>query len=115
MPTSIRMFKRNFSAINHCYNFRTPINHMYCIPMPPIMCILASFANWLIMTKILGELHIFQAHSQQKTGVGVQLKKKLMLYRKVYSLLQPQSARTISYQRNEESKTGQMGNAASRV
>ena len=78
MPTSIRTSKRNFLEINHCYNFQTPINHTYCILMPPITHILASFANQLIMTKILGQLHIFQVHSQHKTGVGVQLKKKLL-------------------------------------
>ena len=49
---------------------------MYCILMPLIMHILAFFANWLIMTMILGQLHIFQAPSQHKTGVGVQLKKE---------------------------------------
>ena len=43
-----------------------------------------SFANQLTMTKILGQLHIFQAHSQHKTEVGVQLKKKLMLYLDYY-------------------------------
>ena len=59
--------------------FPDPINRTYCIWMPPIMHILVSFANWLIATKILGQLHIFQAHSQHKIGVGVQLK-KLMLY-----------------------------------
>ena len=53
---------------------------MYCIWMPPIMHNLVSYANQLIMTMILGQLHIFQAHSQHKTEVGVQLKKKLMLY-----------------------------------
>ena len=63
-----------------CYNFQTPVSHTYCILMLLIMCIPASFANWLIMTKILGQLHIFQAHSEHKTGVVVQLKKKLMLY-----------------------------------
>ena len=61
-------YLKKFSAISHCYNFWTPINHMYCIMMPPIMHIPASFANRLIMTKILGQLHIFQAHSQHKTG-----------------------------------------------
>ena len=34
---------------------------------------------------------------------------------KVYSPLQSQTSRTISYQRHEDSKTGQMGNAALRV
>ena len=52
-------YLKKFSAINHCYNFQTPINHMYCIWIPPIMHIPASFANQLIMTKILGQLHIF--------------------------------------------------------
>ena len=33
----------------------------------------------------------------------------------MYSLLQLQTSRTISYQRNEDSKTGQIGNAASRA
>ena len=53
---------------------------MYCIQMCLIMHIQVSFANQLTMTKILGRLHIFQAHSQHKTEVGVQQKKKLMLY-----------------------------------
>ena len=36
-----------------------------------------SSANLLIMTKILAQLHIFQAPSQHKMGVGVQLKRSL--------------------------------------
>ena len=36
-------------------------------------------------------------------------------YLLVYSPLQPQTSRTISYQRDKDSKTGQMGNAASRA
>ena len=60
----------------HCYDFQTPISHTYFIWMPLIMHILASFANWLITTKILGQLHILQAPSQHKTGVGVQQKKE---------------------------------------
>ena len=62
------------------YNFWTTINHMYCIWMLPIMHIWVCFANQFIITMILGRLNIFQAPSQHKTGVGVQLKKKLMLY-----------------------------------
>ena len=53
------------------YNFWTQISYTYCIQMPPITCILASFTNWLITAKILGQLHIFQTPSQHKTRVGV--------------------------------------------
>ena len=52
-----------------------------------IMHIQVCFSNQLTTTKILGQLHIFQAHSQHKTEVGVQLKKKLMLYWKVCNVL----------------------------
>ena len=48
--------------------------------MSPIMCIPAFFANQSIAKQILGQLHIFQALSQHKTRVDVQLKRKLMLY-----------------------------------
>ena len=40
------------------------------------MHIQVSYVNQLAMTKILGQLHIFQAHSQHRTKVGVQPKKK---------------------------------------
>ena len=40
------------------------------------MHIQVSYVNQLATTKILGELHIFQAHSQHKTEVGVQPKKE---------------------------------------
>ena len=47
--------------------------------MLPIMHTLAFFANLSIVTKILGQLHIFQAPSQYKTRVGVQLKNNYYL------------------------------------
>ena len=51
------------------------------------MHIQVSFVNQLTMTKILGQLHIFQAYSQHRTEVGVQLKKKLTLYWKACNIL----------------------------
>ena len=41
--------------------------------------------------------------------------KSMQCFDEVYSPLQSQTSRTISYQRHEDGKTGQMGNAASRV
>ena len=49
---------------------------MCCTQMLPIMYIPVSYANQLAMTKILGQLHIFQVPLQHKTKVGRQLKKK---------------------------------------
>ena len=49
-----------------------------------IMLIQVSYVNQLPTTKTLGQLHIFQACSQHKTEVSVQLKKKLMQYWKAY-------------------------------
>ena len=60
--------------------FQTLISQTYCIQMSPTMHTLVFFADLLIATKILGQLHIFQAPSQHKTKVGVQLKRKLILY-----------------------------------
>ena len=48
------------------------------------MHIQESYVNQLATTKILGQLHIFQAYSQHKTEVGVLSKQKLMQYWKVY-------------------------------
>ena len=45
------------------------------------------FANLLIATKILGQLHNFEAPSEHQTRVGVQLKSKLMLYWKACNIL----------------------------
>ena len=93
------------------------------------MHIQVSSANQLTMTKIWGQLHIFQAHSQHKTKVGVQLKKKLMLYWKVCNVFDyylwdmkctlhccnHKPLEPFLTRRHEDSKIGQMGNTASRV
>ena len=80
-------YQRKYSLTSWYYNFQIQISYTYCIWMPPIMHTPAFFANLSIVTEILGQLPIFQAPSQHKTRVGVQLKKKLMLYWKLCNVL----------------------------
>ena len=51
---------------------------MYYIQTLQIMHIQVPCANQLAMTKILGQLHIFQVLLQHKTKAGVQPKRKHM-------------------------------------
>ena len=59
--------------------FPDPNKPYILLQLHPTMCTLVFFAKPLIVTKILGQLLIFQTPSQHKTGVGAQLKKKHML------------------------------------
>ena len=63
---------------NQYHRSQTPTKIMYYTQMLQIMHIQVSYANQLAMTKILGQLHIFQVLLHHKTKAGVQLKKKPM-------------------------------------
>ena len=79
MTTCTKLSKKSCATSQYC-SFQIPTNPIYCTQTLPIMHIPVFYVNQLMMTTILGQLHIFQVPLQHKTKVGVQLKKKPMQY-----------------------------------